>query len=141
MTVQRDPLGQHLLRYEGGENAVAEDQAAATTDQARAWKTRAKRSRTRRGRRSREARQEMINPGDRLRCLVDKLTASGELTDGWRAAFLSVPRHMFIPETIWRDNGTALVPLRRADDPSPPLKSTPSWQATRGERCMPLATT
>lgn len=24
VTVQRDPLGQHLLRYEGGENAVAE---------------------------------------------------------------------------------------------------------------------
>lgn len=24
VTVQRDPLGQHLLRYEGGESAVAE---------------------------------------------------------------------------------------------------------------------
>lgn len=60
----------------------------------------------------------MIAPGDRLRRLAGRLTASGELTDDWRAAFLSVPRHAFIPETIWRNNGNALVPLRRADDPA-----------------------
>ncbi len=76
-------------------------QAGATTTQAR----------------SREAREEMINPADRLRCLVDALTASGELTDDWRSAFLSVPRHAFIPETIWRATGKALVPLQRVDDP------------------------
>lgn len=60
----------------------------------------------------------MIDPGNRLRCLADKLTASGELTDDWRTAFLSVPRHAFIPETIWRNTGDALVPLRRVDDPA-----------------------
>lgn len=59
----------------------------------------------------------MINPEGRLRRLADELTASGELTSDWRPAFLSVPRHAFIPETIWRDSGQALVPLRRADNP------------------------
>lgn len=59
----------------------------------------------------------MISPEDRLRSLADELTASGELTKDWRPAFLSVPRHVFIPGTIWRDNGHTLVPFRRADDP------------------------
>ena len=59
----------------------------------------------------------MINPEGRLRRLADELTASGELASDWRPAFLSVPRHTFIPEVIWRDSGQALVPLRRADDP------------------------
>jgi hypothetical protein len=49
----------------------------------------------------------------------------------WRDAFLAVPRHEFLPDTVWRadqidradqvDKETAerndLVPLRRADDP------------------------
>jgi protein-L-isoaspartate(D-aspartate) O-methyltransferase len=39
------------------------------------------------------------------------------LTDDWLPAFLSVPRHAFIPETIWQDSGQELVPLRRVDDP------------------------
>lgn len=59
----------------------------------------------------------MITAADRLRCLADALTASGELTDDWRPAFLSVPRHAFIPETIWRATGKALIPSRRMDDP------------------------
>ncbi len=59
----------------------------------------------------------MISPEVRLRCLADELTASGELTKDWCSAFLSVPRHAFIPEMIWRDNGHTLVPFRRADDP------------------------
>ncbi|MGH3985154.1 MAG: methyltransferase domain-containing protein [Pseudonocardiaceae bacterium] len=59
----------------------------------------------------------MINPADRLRRLADALTASGDLTDDWRPTFLSVPRHVFIPETIWRVTGKALVPFGRTDDP------------------------
>ncbi len=61
----------------------------------------------------------MIDPADRLRPLrrvADELTTSGELTPEWREAFLSVPRHAFIPETVWQDEGRWLVPLRRADD-------------------------
>lgn len=49
--------------------------------------------------------------------LVDDLTASRKLVPEWREAFLSVPRHAFIPETVWRDEGNWLVPLRRGDDP------------------------
>jgi protein-L-isoaspartate O-methyltransferase len=70
--------------------------------------------------------------------MVADVIASGELAPQWREAFASVPRHMFIPELVWRehtvggaDNPTTvggadnrtivgladLVPLRRAEDP------------------------
>jgi protein-L-isoaspartate(D-aspartate) O-methyltransferase len=49
--------------------------------------------------------------------LVDGLTSEGILPERWRAAFLAVPREVFIPEVIWRSVGDDLVPLRRADDP------------------------
>jgi protein-L-isoaspartate(D-aspartate) O-methyltransferase len=49
--------------------------------------------------------------------LVDDLTAEGMLGEPWRAAFLAVPREVFIPEVIWREVGDDLVPLRRAEDP------------------------
>lgn len=38
----------------------------------------------------------------------------------WRTALAAVPRHEFIPDTVWIDNdgeGPALVPLHRGDDP------------------------
>jgi hypothetical protein len=34
-----------------------------------------------------------------------------------REAFLEVPRKLFMPDTIWVDEGPDLVPLRRAQDP------------------------
>ena len=40
-----------------------------------------------------------------------------ECCEQWRAAFLAVPREVFIPEVIWRYAGDDLVPLRRCDDP------------------------
>jgi hypothetical protein len=43
----------------------------------------------------------------------------------WREAFLAVPRHLFIPDVMWRsdpDGSRRLVPLRRADDPMTWLK-------------------
>jgi len=49
--------------------------------------------------------------------LVDGLVAEGVLSQQWRAAFLAVPREVFIPEVIWRYVGDDLVPLRRSDDP------------------------
>ncbi|MGH3824223.1 MAG: methyltransferase domain-containing protein [Pseudonocardiaceae bacterium] len=49
--------------------------------------------------------------------LIDRLTSSGELTAAWSEAFAAVPRHRFIPETIWRIDGAELVALHRADDP------------------------
>lgn len=35
----------------------------------------------------------------------------------WRSAFLAVPRHALIPDTVWVKNGAGLVPLHRTDDP------------------------
>jgi protein-L-isoaspartate(D-aspartate) O-methyltransferase len=57
-----------------------------------------------------------------LRQMVDDLSRSGELAPEWRESFLSVPRHMFIPDLVWYQDLTIrddndLVPLRRAEDP------------------------
>jgi protein-L-isoaspartate O-methyltransferase len=49
--------------------------------------------------------------------LVAGLTTEGVLGESWRAAFLAVPREVFIPDVIWRDAGDYLVPLRRSDEP------------------------
>lgn len=59
----------------------------------------------------------MTDPTHLLTQLVDELTANGKLHSRWREAFLSVPRHAFIPETVWREEGNRLVPLRRDADP------------------------
>ncbi|MGH3429797.1 MAG: hypothetical protein ACRDQZ_19875, partial [Mycobacteriales bacterium] len=53
----------------------------------------------------------------RLQSLVEELTGSGELTPAWRASFLTVPRHRFIPETIWCPADRGLAPLCRGADP------------------------
>jgi len=50
--------------------------------------------------------------------LVESLAAEGVLGQSWRAAFLAVPREVFIPEVIWREAGDDLVPLRRCDEPA-----------------------
>lgn len=64
----------------------------------------------------------MIGPAGRLGRMVDDLVGKGDLAEQWREAFLTVPRHAFIPDTIWRvDEDTEdvndLVPLHRAEDP------------------------
>lgn len=64
----------------------------------------------------------MSAPRELLRGMVEELSAKGELPEQWREAFLAVPRHAFIPDTVWRWDEDAeddydLVPLRRADDP------------------------
>ncbi len=59
----------------------------------------------------------MIEPAQLLRRMVDDLTAAGVLIPEWAETFRSVPRHAFIPETIWQYRGDELMPLRRGDDP------------------------
>ncbi len=49
--------------------------------------------------------------------LVEGLAADGVLGEPWRAAFVAVPREVFIPEVIWRYAGDDLVPLRRSEEP------------------------
>lgn len=46
-----------------------------------------------------------------------ELTASGDLTPQWRPVFEAVPRHLFIPDLVWREQRT-LTPLRKSDDPA-----------------------
>lgn len=61
-----------------------------------------------------------MTPEARRAELVAHLRASGELDDGWGEAFALVPRHLFIPDTIWlvdHDAGRRLRPLFHNDDP------------------------
>jgi protein-L-isoaspartate(D-aspartate) O-methyltransferase len=52
---------------------------------------------------------------------ADNLIESGHLTPDWRPSFLAVPREIFIPDTIWRQDttrsGPDLVPLRKDEYP------------------------
>jgi protein-L-isoaspartate(D-aspartate) O-methyltransferase len=50
--------------------------------------------------------------------LVEGLTEQGVLGESWRAAFLAVPREVFIPEVVWRYAGDELVPVRRCEQPA-----------------------
>lgn len=64
----------------------------------------------------------MTDSAGLLRQMVGELTAKGDLPPEWREAFRSVPRHTFIPDTVWRvDEDTEdvndLVPLHRSEDP------------------------
>jgi methyltransferase of ATP-grasp peptide maturase system len=59
----------------------------------------------------------VTDPDSLSRQLVAQLTEHGELTPPWREAFAAVPRHRFIPDTIWVEDGAGLVPLHRAQDP------------------------
>ncbi len=51
--------------------------------------------------------------------LVEGLSAGGVLTADWRSAFRAVPRHLFVPDLVWRsrEGGHGLEPVRRADRP------------------------
>ncbi|MGH3888730.1 MAG: methyltransferase domain-containing protein [Pseudonocardiaceae bacterium] len=54
--------------------------------------------------------------------LVEQLTAEGDLTPDWRETFLAVPRHLFIPDTVWQHDPTIdgpndLVPVHRGEQP------------------------
>jgi len=59
----------------------------------------------------------MIEPESLSGQMLDRLTDSGELTPVWSEAFAAVPRHQFIPDTIWVNDGAGLVPLHRCADP------------------------
>lgn len=58
----------------------------------------------------------MIDSSARSANLVEELTKTGDLTPEWRDVFLAVPRHLFIPDTVWRQDGDRLVPVHRGDD-------------------------
>ena len=54
--------------------------------------------------------------------LVEELSAEGDLAPDWRDTFLAVPRHLFIPDTVWQRDPTIdgphdLVPVHRHERP------------------------
>ncbi|WP_018348245.1 methyltransferase domain-containing protein [Longispora albida] len=51
---------------------------------------------------------------DRARTLTDQLAAEGVLAPGWREAFESTPRHVFVPEFYRRDDGALISGADRA---------------------------
>ncbi|MEV2274491.1 methyltransferase domain-containing protein [Nocardiopsis sp. NPDC049922] len=62
-----------------------------------------------------------FDAGERLVDLVDHLHQVGALTDPrWRDAFLQVPRHLFVPDPVWAEDGSRddgwMIPVGR-DDP------------------------
>ncbi len=65
-----------------------------------------------------------LDPSRLLAELVDGLSSSGALTHEWRAAFLAVPRHLFVPDLVWREgeDGSGPQPLRRAEQPDTGLQ-------------------
>jgi protein-L-isoaspartate(D-aspartate) O-methyltransferase len=62
-------------------------------------------------------RREMANPEPLSGQMLDRLTASSELTPGWSEAFAAVARHRFIPDMIWVTDRNGLGPLHRREDP------------------------
>lgn len=60
-----------------------------------------------------------MTPDEARARLVAALAGSGALDEGWRVAFERVPRHLFIPDMVWRLNGSGrrLVALHRGQDP------------------------
>ncbi|MBE1532462.1 methyltransferase domain-containing protein [Actinomadura algeriensis] len=48
--------------------------------------------------------------------LAEELAGSGVLEPTWREAFSAVPRHRFIPDTVWVEDGDHLTPVHREDD-------------------------
>ncbi|MUL44263.1 methyltransferase domain-containing protein [Streptomonospora sp. PA3] len=50
--------------------------------------------------------------------VVDRQARLAEiLPPAWRDVFTAVPRHLFMPATVWLDSGSPPVRLRRQDDP------------------------
>lgn len=39
------------------------------------------------------------------------------MPDSWREAFYTVPRHLFVPDAVWRGTTDGLIPLVREEDP------------------------
>jgi protein-L-isoaspartate(D-aspartate) O-methyltransferase len=102
-------------------------------------------------------------PSRLLTGLVDGLSSSGALAAQWRAAFLAVPRHVFVPDLVWcgGEDGCGPHPLRRAEQPqewlemvyrdepvitqindgAPPISSTASPESTAARRTVYTSST
>ncbi len=77
--------------------------------------------------------------------MVDDLIDKGDLAVQWQVGFCSVPRHAFIPETVWRvDEDTEdvndLIPLHRSEHPDTWLELAYADDAviTQVDDCHPV---
>lgn len=66
------------------------------------------------GGRGKEAGRPVIPAHARL---VARLSASGVLADGWRASFEAMPRHAFMPDTVFHKSREGIAIIDRFDDP------------------------
>jgi protein-L-isoaspartate(D-aspartate) O-methyltransferase len=76
----------------------------------------------------------MPDPGELHRAMLDELAERGELSSDWEDAFAAVPRHVFLPDTVWWqdekiDGPVDLVPLCRGEDSEAWLQMAYSNQA------------
>lgn len=58
----------------------------------------------------------MTDPEALNRRLIDELAAAGKLPASWHEPFIAMPRHLFVPDTIWDGPGQSLRARRRDDD-------------------------
>jgi protein-L-isoaspartate O-methyltransferase len=68
--------------------------------------------------------------------LVAELDAAEAVPAAWRAAFLAVPRHLFLPAQVWVDDAQGRPqPLSCHDDPDRWLAVAYESGANRGRQC------
>lgn len=73
-----------------------------------------------------------MTPEQGLAALLSDLTVLDDNDAAWLRAVASVPRHLFVPDTIWQVDDSAggrLVPLHRSDDPERWLRHVYSDEA------------
>ncbi|MFG2909679.1 methyltransferase domain-containing protein [Kitasatospora sp. NPDC048286] len=58
-----------------------------------------------------------MNAGEQRAALVAALTEKGSLTADWAPSLAAVPRHAFLPETIWADEGDGDAECSRFAEP------------------------
>ncbi len=53
----------------------------------------------------------------RRNVLAEELTSVGVLDTKWRDAFFRAPRHLFVPDRVWREANDDYAPLIRSEEP------------------------
>lgn len=49
--------------------------------------------------------------------LLNRLQSDGALTPGWRPSFEALPRHLFIPDRVWRPTDGKCLPVDKTQEP------------------------
>jgi hypothetical protein len=83
----------------------------------------------------------VTEPARLLRRMVDDLIDSGELISQWHEAFSAVPRHVFIPDLVWRETTPSTVRLTSFPCAEPTIRATtqPCWRTGLVRRMSSLS--